>query len=91
MAKKRRPINGRAAKVYGTYMFRDKDPVIDLTRTIVDASGLTYSDIHKTSGVSVTTLSNWFKGPTKRPSFCCINAVGRACGQTLVWSTYKGK
>lgn len=89
MAKRKRPINGHAAKVYGTYIFKDKDPIIAATQEVFDKSGLSYSDVHKVSGVSATTMRNWFKGPTKRPSFCCVNAVGRACGQTLAWTPYK--
>lgn len=70
---------------YRSYRFISKDPVIDLTRTVVQDSGYNYHQISDASGVSVSTLYNWFHGGTKRPQFCTVNAVGRACGQELVW------
>lgn len=77
MTKKLRP--------YKSYRFLTKDPIIDLTRTVVQDSDLTYVEISDASGVSVSTLYNWFHGGVKRPQFCTIEAVGRACGQSLVW------
>ena len=35
------------------------------------------------SGVSTTTLRNWFHGATRRPQFCTVNAVARALGKEL--------
>ena len=71
---------------YKSYMFRQKDPIIDKTRTIVDDSGMSYTEISEKSGVSTSAMSGWFLGATRRPQFCTINAVGRACGHELVWS-----
>lgn len=73
------------AKLYKSYVFRDKDPIIDATRTIVQASKKSYAEIGEASGVSPTTLNNWFQGTTRRPQFCTINAVGRALGHELTW------
>ena len=73
-------------KPYKSYRFIDKDPVIDQVRTIVQDSELSYVEIHEKSGVSTSTLYNWFHGHTKRPQFCTVNAVGRACGHELVWA-----
>ena len=72
-------------KLYKSYMFKNKDPIIDSIRTIVQDSGLSYTAISGLSGVSTGTLYNWFQGETRRPQFASINAVGRACGKTLVW------
>ena len=78
--KKRQPV------VYGTYKFRDRDPILNKTWALIDGLGLTAKQIHDATGVSTSTLRNWKpKGKTKRPTFCCINAVGRACGKTLVF------
>jgi DNA-binding phage protein len=66
------------AKLYKTYAFKDKDPIIDHLRTPVN--GKSYSKLSADSGVSTTTLSNWFYGATKRPQFATIAAVARAIG-----------
>ena len=73
-------------KPYKSYRFLTKDPIIDLTRTVVQDSGMSYVEIHEKSGVSTSTLYNWFHGQTKRPQFCTVNAVGRACGNELIWA-----
>ena len=63
---------------YRTYMFKNKDPAIYAIKTILADSGDSYQDVHDASGVSVTTLSNWFSGGTRRPQFATLNAVARA-------------
>ena len=63
---------------YRTYMFKDKDPAIYKIKTILADSGESYEYVHEESGVSVTTLSNWFSGSTRRPQFATLNAVARA-------------
>ena len=68
---------------YRTYMFKEKDPMIDKIRTVVEASGESYLDIHESSGVSTTTLYNWFHGETRRPQFASLNAVARALNHEL--------
>jgi len=71
-------------KPYKSYRFIEKDPIIDRVRTVVQDSGLTMKKIHEKSGVSTSTMSNWFNGGTRRPQFCTVEAVSRACGKTLV-------
>jgi len=75
--------------LYKSYVFRNKDPVIDETRTLVQDSGSSYAEISKDSGVSVTTLYAWFHGKTKRPQSASIEAVGRALGYKRVWQPDK--
>lgn len=70
-------------KLYKTYSFRDKDPVIDLLRTAIKDSGVSHKRISEDSGVSQGTLSNWFVGPTRRPQFATTQAVARALGYEL--------
>jgi transcriptional regulator with XRE-family HTH domain len=77
--------------IYKTYLFRNKDPVIDELRTLIQDEGLSYQDIHVKSGVSVTTLRNWFHGETRRPQSPTVEAVGRACGKMRVWVDMKRK
>lgn len=76
-------------KKYKSYRFTDKDPIIDATRTVVQDSGMSYQEISAKSGVAVGTLGAWFNGRTKRPQFCTVNAVGRTCGMTLVWTHFR--
>lgn len=68
---------------YKSYNFTDKDPIIDEIRTIYQDSGVNYAWVHKQSGVSTTTLTNWFTGDTKRPQAATINAVLRPLGYKL--------
>jgi len=69
---------------YSTYAFRDKDPIIDKMRTVVEDSKKSYRIISESSGVSTTTLYNWFHGKTRKPQFASSNAVLRAVGHKLV-------
>ena len=72
------------AQTYKSYLFRDKDPVIDQLRTLVEDSGLHWNEVAERSGVSPRTLYNWFQGDTLRPKFCTANAVARALGAGFV-------
>ena len=80
-------------KLYKSYVFKDRDPIIDLMRTAVEDTGDSYAHLSVASGVSTTTLSNWFgrKAKTKRPQFCTLQAVARACGKELVLANVNGK
>lgn len=71
-------------KLYKSYSFKDKDPIIDRMRTIVQNSGESYGSISNMSGVSSTCINNWFNGPTKRPQHASLMAVARALGYELV-------
>jgi hypothetical protein len=71
-------------RLYKSYVFRDKDPIIDQVRTVVQKSQKTYTKISEDSGVSAGTLGNWFGGTTKRPQFASMNAVLRSCGHEFV-------
>lgn len=65
---------------YRTYMFKDKDPVIDFVRTKVDDSKMSYAQISDNSGVSKATLYNWSHGKTRRPQFATTAAALMSCG-----------
>jgi hypothetical protein len=78
-----RLVTGRTIKVYGSYSFIDKDPIIDKVRTIVEDSGRSYNYIESKSGVTSATLNNWFNGKTKRPQHCTVAAVARCLGYSL--------
>jgi transcriptional regulator with XRE-family HTH domain len=73
--------HGRGAlRLYRSYNFKDKDPVIDRIRTIIRDEGLSYKDIHIISGVSASTPKNWLEGETKRPQYASIVAITYALG-----------
>jgi DNA-binding phage protein len=65
-------------KLYKSYNFVDKDPVIDKMRGVV--KDLSYGEISEKSGVSASTLYNWFEGNTKRPQYATVIAVMRSLG-----------
>lgn len=65
---------------YRSYQFVDKDPVIDALRTAVSEAKVKYSTLSAESGVSATTLHNWFHGNTRRPQFATTAATARALG-----------
>jgi hypothetical protein len=77
--------------VYRTYNFIDKDPVIDEMRTLVKDEGLIkkLNIVHELSGVSVSTLTNWFDGETKAPQNRTISAVATALGYERKWQKTK--
>jgi DNA-binding phage protein len=66
---------------YKSYLFIDKDPVIDALRTSVSQAHVRYTQLAEDSGVSSTTISNWFVGKTRRPQFCTVMAVTKALGK----------
>lgn len=68
------------SRLYKTYLFKDKDPVIDLLRTVVKDTGIEFSEIAERSGVSHQTIARWFYGDTKRPQHASVAAVARALG-----------
>jgi hypothetical protein len=69
-------------RVYRTYNYVDKNPVIDKVRTLVQDEGLIkkLSIVHEISGVSTSTLDNWFNGTTRSPQHATIAAVITSLG-----------
>jgi hypothetical protein len=71
-------------RMYRTYRWlaKEKNPVIDKVRTIVQDEGL-YKDmtaLHEISGVSVGALNGWFFGDTRNPQHATIAAVLTSMG-----------
>lgn len=73
---------------YKTYSFIDKDPVIDVVRTVIQDSGKTLKWISDESGVSTNTIAHWLYGETRQPKHASINAVLMALGYRLEVKTY---
>lgn len=66
-----------------TYSFKDKDPVIDCMRTLVEIQAALqnitfYAELHNVSdgtGISMSCLHAWFSGPTMSPRHSYVAAV----------------
>lgn len=84
MAKKRGFIK------YKSYLFIDKDPIIDAMRGHVSESKMSYGQIHEAGGPSPTTLRNWFHGETRRPQFATVAATSRTLGAKGIMFNGKG-
>lgn len=69
---------------YKSYLFREKDPVIDAMRTAFSDSKKSYKEVTDASGVATTTMRNWFHGKTRKPQFCTVSAVATALGKAGV-------
>lgn len=74
---------------YDTYLFKDKDPVIDILRCLVAEScgnapiTAELRKVAEATGVSFSTLHSWFYGKTTRPQHATIEAVARYYGRTF--------
>jgi hypothetical protein len=97
MAKRIKRANGaaHAAPIYKSYVFRDKDPVIDELRTLAEdffkqkVNGRNLGEIEKGGGPKVGTMKQWFFGKTKRPTNATIEAAGRSIGFERTWRRSK--
>lgn len=82
-------------RMYRSYMFRSKDPVIDQLRTAIQdkiGTGFGYGDlkrIENDGGPTTTCMASWFWGKTKRPQNSSIEAAGRSLGLMRVWVPLK--
>ena len=68
---------------YKSYSFVDKDPVINVIRTRVEDKNISLDWIAHHSGVSRTTIANWFYGNVKSPKHTTVAAVCRAIGLAI--------
>jgi hypothetical protein len=50
---------------YKSYNFKDKDPCIDILRTVLQIHEIDWHDIPEFSGVCENTYWGWFEGPTR--------------------------
>lgn len=78
-------------KLYKAYNFRDKDPVIDELRTLIERetgariNHRTMAEIEDAGGPTVSCMRAWFLGATLRPQNPTIEACGRALGYRRKW------
>ena len=80
-------------KIYRTYKMNAdlKDPVIFEIKTMIQDEGLIkrLGVVHELSGVSTSTLDNWFNGGTRCPQNRTICAVTSALGYKRTWEKTK--
>ena len=76
---------------YKAYAFVDKDPIIDVIRTIKRDTGMKDSEITEMGGPAASTLKGWFGGRTRRPQFATVAAAASAMGVTNLPLTSDGR
>lgn len=69
---------------YKSYLFTDKDPVIDAFRTARSDSKMTYKQIRDEGGPTVSTLRGWEHGKVRRPQFATVAAAVRTVGKSVI-------
>ena len=70
----------RGILTYKSYSFIDKDPVIDIVRTVVQKSGKSFKEIHEEGGATPATLNRWFNGSTRTCRHDAMTATVKAAG-----------
>jgi hypothetical protein len=76
---------------YKAYPFTEKDPIIDVLRTIKRDVEMKDSEITAAGGPTTSTLRNWFMGKTRRPQFATVAAAAAAMGATSLPLTSEGR
>lgn len=76
---------------YKAYPFVEKDPVIDVVRTIKRDKGMTNQQIRDAGGPAVGTMNGWFNKNTRRPQFATIAAACVAMGVNSLPLTSEGR
>lgn len=69
-------------KIYRTYSYLDKNPVIDKTRTLAQDEGLftNLQALSEISGVSKSTFRGWWHGAVRNPQHHTVMAMVTALG-----------
>ncbi len=69
---------------YKSYLFTEKDPIIDAWRTARSDSKLTYREVQDGGGPTVSTLRGWEQGKVRRPQFATVAAAVKTVGKTVI-------
>jgi hypothetical protein len=75
---------------YKSYLFIDKDPVIDALRGEISIQKIKLKQIADNGGPTYSTLHNWFSGNTRRPQFATVMATVRTLGKKGVTTNGRG-
>src|SRR5262245_22589037 len=77
------------------YRFIDKDPIIDVIRTVLQRGGnLSQSQLDRVSyesGVAASTIHSWLFGYVRRPQSLSTRFVLEACGVSISYVDSDGK
>jgi len=80
----RRTGGNRHAPLYKSYVFKDRDPIMDAFDALREDAKMSYTKIHEQGGPTVSTLHAWSHGKVKRPQHATIAAAASAIGATGV-------
>ena len=71
-------------RIYRTYSYLEKNPVIDRCRTLVQDEGLfdRLGELAQISTISRQTLVKWFHGDTRNPQHATVAALITSLGYT---------
>lgn len=86
----RKSKKGGALRIYKSYMFRDKDPIVDAVRTVRQDKKYTYQEIEDKGGPKAQTVRNWETGSVRRPQFATVWAAIKAMGKLSIISGANG-
>jgi hypothetical protein len=75
--------NGHAP-LYKSYVFKDRDPIMDAFDALREGAKISYAKIHEQGGPTVSTLRAWSHARVKRPQHATIAAAASAVGATGV-------
>lgn len=65
----------RPLPTWKSYLFREKDPIMDAVATARSDANMSYVEIEKAGGPKAATLRNWEHGTVQRPQFGSISAA----------------
>ena len=83
--------NNGVLTIQKSYNFLDKDPAIDVIRTMVQQSSKSYREIHEANGPTPSCLYAWFDGKTRRPQFATLMRATRAIGGDIQFVRPNGR
>ena len=72
-------------RIYNSYSFTDKDPVIDELRDVMERESVTVVELAEMSGVSYSAIIGWLYGKVKRPQHATLEACMRSMGYRSVY------
>jgi hypothetical protein len=78
-------------KLYKSYNWRTKDPIIDAIFTGLDDAGMTINALAEGSNVAKGTIRNWRNGKVRTPKFMTSAAAIRAMGADGIMFDADGK
>lgn len=85
-----RKKKGGALRIYNSYVFRDKDPIVDAIRTCRQDVKFSFKGIEENGGAKAQTVRNWEQGKVRRPQFATVWASIKAMGKNSIYTGADG-